>query len=105
MQVRSAVQGATCGYQMQPGEEYIIYTAPQKPPSCEIDNNKNPDFGVNLCGGNIASPTADQVAELAEACGALCEGLAPPEPTCEEKCEAKCTKRCEDWCNATPWRG
>lgn len=88
--VRSYVQSATCGYQMQAGIEYILFPSPSKPPACEAVNAEGAvDLAANSCAPNIQNPTDEQVQQLAKECGATL-----PLSPCQQSCYARCDRRC-----------
>ena len=90
--VRSYVQSATCGYQLQPGSEYLLFPYQSDPPACEKVESGVVNLDVAVCSPHIRNPTKEQVGALSEECGV---DVGEPEPSpCQQKCYARCDKRC-----------
>lgn len=93
--VRTAVQGATCGYPMQAGTSYLLFPTVVANPLCDLLETAT-NLQVSSCDGNKQSPTKQELAEYEEACA---NGGGN---TCQQECESKCERRCERYCS---WRG
>ena len=91
VQVRSNTGGASCGFQVQPGTEYILYANASPADECE-DPDDVLDLATSSCAGNVVAPSQEAVRRVTDDCQ-VDAGL-----TCEEECDTFCSTRCSRQC-------
>ena len=80
--IRTAVQGATCGYPMEVGTTYLLFPTIVHNPRCDALETAT-NLQVSSCDGNIPSPAKATVLEFEKACGNTSE------PGCKCVCESR----------------
>ena len=91
VQVRSSTQSAACGFQVQPGTEYILYANASPADECEAPDRVL-DLTTSICAGNVAEPSPEAVRRVVDDC------QVDAGPTCEEECGTFCSTRCRRKC-------